>query len=67
MIGKLPESAGNNLGPQLDRFEADFGFHGAPWCGIFAGHVLEAARLSSPTRRRRSPRSWTSLERDRRS
>ena len=48
MIGKLPESAGSNLGPQLDRFEADFGFHGAPWCGIFAGHVLEAAGLKPP-------------------
>jgi hypothetical protein len=48
MIGKLPESAGSNLGPQLDKFEADFGFHGAPWCGIFAGHVLEAAGLKVP-------------------
>jgi hypothetical protein len=48
MIGKLPESAGSNLGPQLDKFEADFGFHGAPWCGIFAGHVLEAAGLKPP-------------------
>jgi len=48
MIGKLPESAGSNLGPQLDRFEADFGFHGAPWCGIFASHVLEAAGLKVP-------------------
>jgi hypothetical protein len=48
MIGKLPESAGSNVGPQLDRFEADFGFHGAPWCGIFAGHVLEAAGLKPP-------------------
>jgi hypothetical protein len=48
MVGKLPESAGSNLGPQLDRFEADFGFHGSPWCGIFAGHVLEAAGLKVP-------------------
>ncbi|HET6870436.1 MAG TPA: hypothetical protein VFH80_31270 [Solirubrobacteraceae bacterium] len=48
MIGKLPESAGSNLGPQLDRFEADFGYHGSPWCGIFAGHVLEAAGLKPP-------------------
>jgi hypothetical protein len=48
MIGKLPESAGSNLGPQLDKFESDFGFHGAPWCGIFAGHVLEAAGLKPP-------------------
>ena len=48
MIGKLPESAGNNLGPQLDKFEADFGFHGAAWCGIFAGHALEAAGLKVP-------------------
>jgi len=48
MIGKLPESAGSNLGSQLDKFEADFGFHGAPWCGIFAGHVLEAAGLKPP-------------------
>jgi hypothetical protein len=48
MIGKLPESAGSNLGSQLDKFEADFGFHGAPWCGIFAGHVLEAAGLKVP-------------------
>ena len=48
MIGKLPESAGSNLGPQLDKFEADFGFHRAPWCGIFAGHVLEAAGLKVP-------------------
>jgi hypothetical protein len=48
MIGKLPESSGSNLGPQLDKFEADFGFHGAPWCGIFAGHVLEAAGLKPP-------------------
>jgi hypothetical protein len=48
MIGKLPESAGSNLGPQLDKFEADFGFRGAPWCGIFAGHVLEAAGLKPP-------------------
>ncbi len=48
MIGKLPESAGSNVGPQLDKFEADFGFHGAPWCGIFAGHALEAAGLKVP-------------------
>jgi hypothetical protein len=48
MIGKLPESGGSNLGPQLDKFESDFGFHGAPWCGIFAGHVLEAAGLKPP-------------------
>ncbi|MGN6869052.1 MAG: hypothetical protein ACTHMY_11695 [Solirubrobacteraceae bacterium] len=48
MIGKLPESAGSNLGPQLDKFESDFGFHGSPWCGIFAGHVLEAAGLRPP-------------------
>ena len=48
MIGKLPENAGSNLGPQLDKFEADFGFHGVPWCGIFAGHVLEAAGLKPP-------------------
>jgi hypothetical protein len=48
MIGKLPESAGSNLGPQLDKFESDFGFHGAPWCGIFAGHVMEAAGLHVP-------------------
>jgi hypothetical protein len=48
MIGKLPESAGNNLGPQLDRFEAQFGYHGAPWCGIFVGHALQAAGLKVP-------------------
>jgi hypothetical protein len=48
MIGRLPESAGSNLGPQLDKFESDFGFHGSPWCGIFAGHVLEAAGLQPP-------------------
>ena len=36
------------LGPQLDKFEADFGFHGAPWCGIFAGHALQAAGLKVP-------------------
>ena len=48
MVGKLPESAGSNLGPQLDKFEADFGYHGSPWCGIFAGHVLEAAGLKPP-------------------
>ena len=48
MIGKLPESAGNNLGPQLDKFEADFGYHGAPWCGIFVGHALQAAGLKVP-------------------
>jgi hypothetical protein len=48
MIGKLPESAGENLGPALDKFEADFGFHGAAWCGIFVGHALEAAGLNPP-------------------
>ncbi|MGZ4231850.1 MAG: hypothetical protein ACXVVQ_10530 [Solirubrobacteraceae bacterium] len=48
MIGKLPESAGNNLGPQLDNFEAEFGYHGAPWCGIFVGHALQAAGLKVP-------------------
>jgi hypothetical protein len=48
MVGKLPESAGNNLGPALDRFEADYGFHGAPWCGIFVGHALQAAGLQVP-------------------
>ena len=48
MIGKLPESAGMNLGPQLDKFEAEFGFHGAPWCGIFVGHALQAAGLKVP-------------------
>jgi hypothetical protein len=48
MIGKLPESAGNNLGPALDQFEAQYGFHGAPWCGIFVGHALQAAGLNVP-------------------
>ena len=48
MIGKLPESAGMNLGPQLDKFEAQFGYHGAPWCGIFVGHALQAAGLKVP-------------------
>ena len=48
MIGKLPESAGMNLGPQLDKFEAEFGYHGAPWCGIFVGHALQAAGLKVP-------------------
>jgi hypothetical protein len=48
MLGKLPESAGDNLGPALDKFEAEFGFHGAAWCGIFAGHALEAAGLKVP-------------------
>ena len=42
------ESAGNNLGPQLDKFEAEFGYHGAPWCGIFVGHALQAAGLKVP-------------------
>jgi hypothetical protein len=48
MIGKLPETGGDNVGPALDKFEADYGFHGAAWCGIFAGHVLEAAGLKPP-------------------
>ena len=48
MIGKLPEIGGNNIGPALDRFEADFGFHGAAWCGIFVGHALQAAGLQVP-------------------
>ena len=48
MIGKLPESAGPNMGPALDKFEAQYGFHGAPWCGIFAGHALQAAGLKVP-------------------
>jgi hypothetical protein len=48
MIGKLPESSGPNLGPALDKFEAQYGFHGAPWCGIFAGHALQAAGLQVP-------------------
>ena len=37
-----------NLGPQLDKFEAQFGYHGAPWCGIFVGHALQAAGLKVP-------------------
>ncbi len=48
MLGKLPESSGPNEGPKLNPFEAEFGFHGAPWCGIFAGHALEAAGLHVP-------------------
>ena len=48
MIGKLPESTGPNMGPALDKFEAQYGFHGAPWCGIFAGHALQAAGLKVP-------------------
>ena len=48
MIGKLPESSGPNMGPALNRFEAQYGFHGAPWCGIFAGHALQAAGLKVP-------------------
>jgi hypothetical protein len=48
MIGKLPEIGGNNVGPALNRFEADFGFHGAAWCGIFVGHALQAAGLQVP-------------------
>jgi hypothetical protein len=48
MLGKLPETAGPNEGPRLNPFEGEFGFHGAPWCGIFAGHALEAAGLKVP-------------------
>ena len=48
MIGKLPESSGPNMGPALNKFEAQYGFHGAPWCGIFAGHALQAAGLKVP-------------------
>jgi hypothetical protein len=48
MLGRLPESSGENEGPALNRFEGDFGFHGAPWCGIFVGHVLEKAGLKVP-------------------
>ncbi len=48
MLHKLPESEGENVGPALNRFEAGFGFHGAPWCGIFVGHALEHAGLKVP-------------------
>lgn len=48
MLHGLPESEGANVGPALNRFEAAFGFHGAPWCGIFVGHALERAGLKVP-------------------
>jgi hypothetical protein len=48
MLHKLPESEGENVGPALNRFEGAFGFHGAPWCGIFVGHALEHAGLKVP-------------------
>ena len=48
MLHRLPESEGENVGPSLNRFEASFGFHGAPWCGIFVGHALEHAGLKVP-------------------
>jgi hypothetical protein len=48
MLHKLPETTGDNSGPALDKFEASFGFHDAPWCGIFIGHVLETVGLKVP-------------------
>jgi hypothetical protein len=50
MLHKLPEESGENTGPALDKFEASFHFHGAPWCGIFVGHVLESVGLKVPDR-----------------
>jgi hypothetical protein len=37
------ESAGPNRAPWLDPLEAEFGFRGAPYCGIGVGHCLRVA------------------------
>lgn len=35
-LGKFAESGGNNLGPELNQLEKQFGMTGEPWCAIFA-------------------------------
>lgn len=34
------ETGDTNTGPQVDIWEKEFGLHGEPWCGCFAGYGL---------------------------
>lgn len=49
-VGKY-ESAGPNRAPWLDPLEREFGFLGAPYCGIGVGHCLRAAGVQGITSR----------------
>lgn len=47
----VTEVGSSNTGPQVDRWERKFGFHAAPWCGIFLGTVLRRAGVQGITGR----------------
>lgn len=42
-LGAITENTGSNRGTRLDKLEQRYGFTGQPWCGIFAGSVLQKA------------------------
>jgi hypothetical protein len=50
-IGVHESPAGSNRGPLIDRWQARFGFRGAPWCGLFLGNELLAGGVHGVTSR----------------
>lgn len=49
-IGKFAESAGANLGPELNQLEKQFGMTGEPWCAIFATTAVAQGGASQGVR-----------------
>jgi hypothetical protein len=45
-LGKFAETEGNNLGPELDKLEQQFGMTGEPWCAIFATTVANQGGMA---------------------
>lgn len=50
-IGVHESPAGSNRGPLIDKWQARFGFRGAPWCGLLLGNELLAAGVKGVTSR----------------
>lgn len=49
--GVHEEPADSNRGPLIDKWQARFGFRGAPWCGLFLGNELLAGGVKGVTSR----------------
>lgn len=43
MVGGFAESTGQNMGPELDRLQKEFGHHAAAWCAMFATKAIVKA------------------------
>lgn len=40
-VGTVEHPAGSNTGPHIDDWQARFDIHAQPWCGAFAGSMIE--------------------------